>query len=92
MKKLLFVLVAIMMGCSSSDDGLSNCECQTIRFKDAIFVSPTERQDYTTTDCLSFWQKYGSNVEFDLTTNPITIEGPTKEQVDIGKSKAGRCN
>ncbi len=94
MKKtlLLITMISMLFSCSKDDDLPESCDCQHILFKATVNRDQGVYRDYTTTDCLARWEDPGYLVTIDYSTSPVTIYGPSEEQVQVAKFKNNLCD
>lgn len=84
MKKLILLSTLITLGCSIKEEEIYPCNCEPVVFKqNQIF-------EYKTSDCVDFWESIDPNA-IDRSTSPVTINGPSRDQVNASKQKGNRC-
>ena len=87
MKKLAIVLslFSLALSCSKEEQD-KGCECETINFKQTVNRTLGIYTDYNAYECLSAWEEFGENAvnfEIDHTTTPVSIYGPSPEQIEL---------
>ena len=94
MKKLLFVLAALLVLSCDKDDGplLDSYSCEVLRFLTPINVTQGEYREFYALSSLEYWESsFIINIEIDYSTSPATIIGPTEEQNRILMDRTITC-
>lgn len=86
----VLLLVILVSGCNNDED--EPCECELVTFRTlASNGQPDSYVEFPGRTCISWYEEFTS-YDISRMTSPITITGPTQEQVQIYNDKNGLCD